>query len=99
MNKHLRNKRLSFEKYCPTVGLSTRDYYIGRTRVYEFPETADAYDAWCAAYNMQQAEIDRLMLEFCPGEMTSQQIKEWGNAQKRAPEPYQKNFNDVGEIK
>lgn len=90
MNKHLRNKRLSFEKYCPTVGLSTRDYYIGRTRVYEFPETSYAWDAWCAAYDMQQAEIDRLMLEYCPEEMISQQIKDWENSQKRVSQEFQK---------
>ena len=29
-----------------------------------------------------QAQIDRLMLEFCPAEMTPEQLKEWGKHQK-----------------
>ena len=29
----------------------------------------------------KQAEIDRLMLEFCPDEMTPEQIEEWGKHQ------------------
>lgn len=30
-----------------------------------------------AAWNCQQATIDRLMLEFCPEEMTEKQFNEW----------------------
>lgn len=30
----------------------------------------------------KQAQIDRLMLEFCPEEMTPEQIDEWGKNQK-----------------
>lgn len=30
----------------------------------------------------KQAEIDRLMLEFCPGEMTPEQRTEWGRHQQ-----------------
>ncbi len=29
----------------------------------------------------KQAEIDRLMLEFCPGEMTQEQVEEWSKHQ------------------
>ena len=29
-----------------------------------------------------QAKIDALMLEYCPEEMTEQQMKTWGNNQK-----------------
>jgi len=32
----------------------------------------------------KQAEIDRLMLEFCPNEMTPEQIEEWGKHQRLA---------------
>lgn len=35
----------------------------------------------------KQAEIDRLMLEFCPGEMSAGQLATWGESQRRAPEP------------
>jgi hypothetical protein len=49
------------------------------------------------AWNAQQAEItplkkdvstlqcaiDRLMLEFCPDEMTAEQVEEWGKHQSR----------------
>lgn len=30
----------------------------------------------------KQAEIDRLMLEHCPGEMTPEQVAEWGRHQQ-----------------
>lgn len=33
----------------------------------------------------KQSIIDRLMLEYCPDEMTLQQVKEWGEHQVRAP--------------
>lgn len=33
----------------------------------------------------KQAEIDRLMLEYCPGEMTAGQVAEWGKNQIAAP--------------
>lgn len=33
----------------------------------------------------KQAEIDRLMLEFCPNEMTPEQIEEWGRRQRMVP--------------
>lgn len=33
--------------------------------------------------NAKQAEIDRLMLEFCPGEMTEAQMKTWEASQRR----------------
>lgn len=31
----------------------------------------------------QQAQIDALMLEYCPNEMLPQQLLEWENAQER----------------
>lgn len=34
----------------------------------------------------KQAEIDRLMLEYCPDEMTKEQIETWGRAQRVARE-------------
>jgi hypothetical protein len=37
-----------------------------------------------AAWGMQQAAIDRLMLEHCPGEMTPEQLAEWEQSQRAA---------------
>lgn len=31
-----------------------------------------------------QAKIDRLMLEYCPDEMTEEQLENWGMAQRTA---------------
>lgn len=39
----------------------------------------EAYNAGAA---MKQAEVDRLMLEYCPDEMTPQQLQEWKQNQK-----------------
>ena len=38
--------------------------------------------AWDAAWNCQQATIDRLMLEHCAEEMTADQMAEWARSQK-----------------
>ena len=38
------------------------------------------------ARDEQQAEIDRLMLEHCPEEMTPEQIANWKQSQVPAPE-------------
>jgi len=36
----------------------------------------------------KQAEIDRLMLEYCPEEMSPEQIVEWARHQRPVHEPY-----------
>lgn len=38
------------------------------------------------ALDAMQAKIDRLMLEYCPDEMTPEQIAEWGRHQKPVPD-------------
>jgi hypothetical protein len=40
-----------------------------------------------AAWDYQQADIDRLMLEFCPNEMTEEQVRVWQEAQIPFKEP------------
>jgi len=35
-----------------------------------------------AAWDYQQAKIDRLMLEYCPNEMTEAQLVEWESHQR-----------------
>jgi hypothetical protein len=37
--------------------------------------------------NAKQAHIDRLMLEYCPDEMTPEQIENWKRHQVAAPKP------------
>ena len=39
-------------------------------------------DAFYAAWDMQQAKIDRLMLEHCPDEMTQDQRADWAKHQR-----------------
>lgn len=51
--------------------------------VYDTLETHRMWNAYQAAHNAQQATIDRLMLEFCPGEMTNEQIDDWAKHQKK----------------
>lgn len=36
----------------------------------------------CKSCGAKQAQIDRLMLEYCPNEMTEEQLEEWGKHQK-----------------
>ena len=42
----------------------------------------DTYDTARAAWNFQQAKIDQLMLEYCPKEMTEDQVAEWAKHQQ-----------------
>lgn len=69
----------------PDLGPEWTDYW--RKKVHD---QMRAYGAACAAAAVQQereksaglqAKIDALMLEFCPGEMTLEQVKEWANKQ------------------
>lgn len=43
-------------------------------------------DAYYAAWDAQQAKIDRLMLEHCPDEMTADQKEEWARHQQPLPQ-------------
>ena len=54
------------------------------------PAHPDDERPWCAAYldekkrgDALQAQIDSLMLEYCPDEMTDEQIEIWGRNQKQ----------------
>lgn len=50
-------------------------------------EGYDAEAIWDAAWQMQQAKIDRLMIEYCPDEMTKEQLLEWAKHQRVARVP------------
>lgn len=45
-------------------------------------ETVDERDRLRRDVGAMQAQIDRLMLEHCPNEMTAEQLAEWGRHQK-----------------
>ena len=50
--------------------------------MHELTAYSEALRAKDKAYiDSLQAKIDRLMLEFCPNEMTPEQIVAWGNSQ------------------
>ena len=53
-------------------------------RYYENHETHQIIADIKALIGEKQAEIDRLMLEFCPDEMTPQQVREWEQNQRLA---------------
>ena len=50
---------------------------------------ADQQPVHCWACGAKQAQIDRLMLEYCPDEMTPKQMQEWGNNQRPAEQAEQ----------
>ena len=56
-----------FDKWFPYVERASYFYY---------------YDLAKAAWDYQQAKIDALMLEYCPEEMTEDQLEEWKKSQK-----------------
>jgi hypothetical protein len=43
---------------------------------------ASYYECWLDARDPLQAKIDVLMLEYCPKEMTKEQIEKWEKHQK-----------------
>lgn len=46
------------------------------------------HDVSKKGWNLQQAIIDRLMLEYCPEEMSVEQIEEWAKSQRVVPEEF-----------
>lgn len=48
---------------------------------YMLAAAQSAWNAYKAAWDCQQAEIDRLMLEYCPDELTQSQMAAWVKAQ------------------
>lgn len=61
--------RADFESWAKSAGISTAGYI--------------PWQAYQAAHNAQQAIIDRLMLEWCPDEMSKEQMAAWESAQRR----------------
>ena len=69
--------------------LSTTKY---NSLIAALEQSQTKFNAVCKSYNIAleavnkdndalQAKIDALMLEYCPGEMTPEQIENWGNNQ------------------
>lgn len=69
--------------FANVEGLDVLTEVIDRIRRVSFPEAPVKVDAALAA---KQAKIDSLMLEFCPNEMTDEQMATWEASQRRAPE-------------
>lgn len=44
------------------------------------------HNLWSTVHS-RQAKIDELMMEFCPGEMSTEQRKEWGDSQRAVSPP------------
>lgn len=57
-------------------------WFNGATYRAKYDKAHPVYLAAKEAWDAQQAEIDRLMLEYCPEEMTPAQVEEWGRNQK-----------------
>ena len=75
-------ERAAFERWCAANGHGTLDdMMMPMDRALKNL----LWTAWKAAWDSQQAEIDRLMLEHCPDEMTSEQVEAWARAQAAAP--------------
>ena len=51
-----------------------------------------AEQAECKECGAKQAQIDRLMLEYCPDEMTPEQMQEWGNNQRPVEQAEQEHL-------
>lgn len=49
---------------------------------YRLAAAHSAWNAYKAAWDCQQAKIDRLMLEWCPDEMTAEQLANWAAHQR-----------------
>ena len=74
-------RRFAFERWCSTAGYSAVRMLPG-SDVYNSRTTQELWLAWSAAWDCQQASIDRLMLEYCPDEMTPSQKAAWEANQK-----------------
>ena len=51
----------------------------------------------CKECGVKQAQIDRLMLEYCPDDMTPEQMQEWGNNQRPAEQAEQEPVAFIGQ--
>lgn len=74
--------RESFESWALTIWLP-EVITVGEDGQYVIEVMEEQWLAFQAAYNMQQAVIDLLMLEWCPNEMTEGQVAEWAKHQQR----------------
>ena len=75
------------QKLMPGFGLRKDVVFVQQVEVgadlYAAPVSVEA----CKECGTKQARIDRLMLEYCPDEMTPEQMHEWSKNQKPVQEP------------
>jgi len=77
-----------FEKWAKSHGYNCESWDM---LMYDRRDTEIAWEGYQASHNAQQAEIDRLMLEFCPNEMSKEQVEDWAKPQRRETEAEYQN--------
>jgi hypothetical protein len=77
-------ERAAFERWTASEGGNLTRHAEDPQR-YASATVQGRWRAYKAAWDCQQASIDRLMLEWCPDEMTPHQMAEWAKAQVAAP--------------
>lgn len=80
MSSHI--KALRFAEHILNGVLLERYTLDGVQKAIDGLRDAAEQVAPCVECLAKQAEIDRLMLEFCPQEMTVEQLGEWAKNQK-----------------
>jgi len=86
MNTNTDALRYDFEAWMAFMKMGAGFGWDSNLGEYHSRAVHNMFCAYKAAYNAQQAEIDRLMLEFCPSEMTAEQMETWKKHQKRYEE-------------
>lgn len=79
----MKQSMIAFEEFYNSY-LNNKDLFKSRViehDLYLNQQLNIQYAMFRAAFNSQQAIIDRLMLEYCPKEMTQLQMSEWENSQ------------------
>lgn len=69
-----------------------KDVNADHTRLIEL---ADMLDKHRAILHTKQAHIDALMFEYCPNEMTEEQVAEWAKHQKPVSPERQAKIDDA----
>lgn len=103
----MEDSRNRFESEIARYGYGNTRRRSEAGRPYEYQPTEHAWQGWQAAIECSlhdalavvaerealQAKIDALMLEYCPDDMTPEQLARWGAAQNLAEEG--RDFVDV----
>jgi hypothetical protein len=77
-----RTDRETYTIMARDIGFTAISPNLGKLLERELAATLKAKEDAQRDAGAKQAEIDRLMLEFCPDEMTEQQLANWAAHQK-----------------